>query len=390
MPSADSSRRNGEPPARDLEPRADVALAPFTTLAVGGAARWYCQAESAADVARAAAWAHDHGLPLFVLGGGSNVVMADSGIDALVLHMCARGMRFQAGGAETRLEVGAGESWDAVVAAAVERDLGGLECLSGIPGTTGGTPIQNVGAYGQEVADTIESVVVYDCRQGSIGALAAAECGFAYRMSRFKREDARRFVVCAVTFRLVFRPPQATYPDLVRQLERDGVRTPTLADVRRAVLEVRRSKGMVVDAADPDSRSVGSFFMNPVVDAGVRDRVSAIAGVAAPGFQVAEDRVKIPAAWLIERAGYRRGHVDGAVGLSGKHTLAIVNRGGATARDVLRLATRIKRAVLERFDLALRPEPVFVGFEDDAAVSFLQSEHGAQGSDGPARSADED
>jgi UDP-N-acetylmuramate dehydrogenase len=255
----------------------------------------------------------------------------------------------------------------------VGRGLAGVECLSGIPGTVGGTPIQNVGAYGQEVAGTIEGVDVFDLAAGQFRTLGSPDCRFEYRMSRFKRDEPARFVICGVTFQLREGAPTATYPDIVRYLEGERLASPTVADVRRAVLEVRRRKGMVVDAADLDTRSVGSFFMNPVVTESDRQRVAAAAGSEPPGFVMPDQRVKIPAAWLIERAGFRRGETDGAVGISGKHTLALINRGGATARDVLRLATRIKRTVVERFGVWLRPEPVFVGFSDDAEVAYLRA-----------------
>jgi UDP-N-acetylmuramate dehydrogenase len=376
LPSGDPSRSLSSR-STQAEPAADIDLAPFTTLGIGGRARWFVRADTPADVARAHAWARDQDVPMFVLGGGSNLVVADRGVDALVVHIAIRGVAFREDAAATRIEIGAGERWDPVVAAAVDRGLAGLECLSGIPGTVGGTPIQNVGAYGQEVADTIESVLAYDTRNGAVRVLGADECGFAYRMSRFKREDANRFVVCGVTFRLAAGPPTATYPDIVRQLERAGLSVPTLHDVRRTVLDVRRGKGMVVDADDSESRSVGSFFMNPIVPAAVRERLASRAGVEPPAFDIGSGRVKVPAAWLIERAGFQRGHADGAVGISRKHTLALVNREGATARDVLRLASRIKRAVLDRFGVALRPEPVFVGFENDPELMFLQAESDA-------------
>jgi len=356
-----------------VEPQPQVALAPFSTLGVGGEARWYLHAETADDVAAAHRWSRERGVPLFVLGGGSNLVIADDGVDGLVLRMGIRGLRFETGDGETRVISGAGEAWDRLVRNAVERGLAGVECLSGIPGTVGGTPIQNVGAYGQEVAETIESVDVFDLAAAQFRALASTDCGFEYRMSRFKREDRDRFVVCGVTFRLREGSPTATYPDIVQHLERAGRSAASVADVRQAVLDVRRRKGMVIDAADTDTRSVGSFFMNPIVAAGDRDRVASAAGTAPPGFLMADARVKIPAAWLIERAGFRRGESDGAVGISSKHTLALVNRGGATARDVLRLASRIKRAVVEKFGVWLRPEPVFVGFDADPDVAYLQS-----------------
>jgi len=319
---------------------------------------------------------------LFVLGGGSNLVIADEGLDALVLQMAITGIAFepQADGS-TRVIAGAGGGWDELVASAVARGLAGVECLSGIPGTVGGTPIQNVGAYGQEVADTIESVTAFDVVSAAAATMSEADCRFSYRMSRFKSEPGR-FIVSNVTFRLKPAAPTVRYPDLLDWIARAGIGEPTLADVRRAVIAVRRSKGMVVDAADPDSRSVGSFFMNPVVTIAVRDSIAGVAGQTPPAFPAGTDRVKVPAAWLIERAGFQKGHIDGRVGISTKHPLALVNRGGASARDVVRLATHIKRAVAERFGVSLRPEPIFVGFGRDPDVAYLTEVAEGTGSHG--------
>jgi len=357
-------------------PQADVLLAPMTTLGVGGNARWFMRATTVEDVAAAHTWCEDSGAPLFVLGGGSNVVVADRGVDGLVLQVAIGGVDFHPRGGRTVLRIGAGEPWDDVVAASVSRGLAGLECLSGIPGSAGGTPVQNVGAYGQEVSQTIADVTVLDRRSGGITVLSRAECGFAYRMSRFKREDAGRFIVCDVLFELSPGPPTVTYPDVVSHLERSGVVAPALADVRDAVLSIRRRKGMVIDSSDSDTRSVGSFFMNPVVDADRHARLASAATGPVPGFVLGGGKVKIPAAWLIEQSGFARGYQSGAVGVSSKHPLAIVNRGAATARDVLALAARIKRQVADRFGIWLRPEPAFIGFEDDADVTYLLETRG--------------
>ena len=349
-------------------PAPGVPLAPLTTLGVGGAARWFARAASAADVAAAQAWADARRLPLFVLGGGSNLVVADEGFDGLVLQVALSGVSTTQRDGDSLVRAGAGEPWDAVVAIAVARGLAGIECLSGIPGTVGGTPIQNVGAYGQEVATVIEFVTAFDRRERETIVLAASECGFAYRMSRFKAQDAGRFVVCEVTFRLRPGSPTVAYPDVIEYVSRQGISSPEVGHVRAAVLAIRRRKGMVIDAGDPDTRSVGSFFMNPVVDRAVWERIAP----HAPHFMMDNDSVKIPAAWLIEQSGFARGHVDGRAGVSTKHPLAIINRGGATARDVIRLARRIKAAVSDRFGITLRPEPVFVGFDDDADVQYLR------------------
>lgn len=353
--------------------RANVPLAPLSTIGVGGPARWLTRAENVQDVAGAHQWCCERNVPLFVLAGGSNVIIADEGVDGLVLQMAVGGTAFTTRGDTTLLTVGAGEPWDDVVAAAVSRGLAGFECLSGIPGSVGGTPIQNVGAYGQEVAQTIDQIAVFDRCAGEMRALRAAECAFGYRTSRFKQHDAGRFIVCEVTFRLHGGAPTVAYPDVVAYLERNAIASPGLADVRHAVLAIRRGKGMVIDASDPDTRSVGSFFMNPVVTADVHARLAAsLPDQRVPGFVLADGDVKVPAAWLIERSGVARGYAKGPVGVSSKHPLALVNRGGATARDVLALAVEIKRRVANRFGIWLRPEPVFVGFgKEDPDVAYL-------------------
>jgi UDP-N-acetylmuramate dehydrogenase len=353
------------------EVRESVPLGPFTTLGLGGPARWFVTATDPSQVANAHAWCRARNVPLFAIGGGSNLVIAEEGVDGLVLRMAITGITLepQADGS-TRVTAGAGESWDDVVAACLAADLAGVECLSGIPGTVGGTPIQNVGAYGQEVSDSIESVAAFDVRGDGDVNIPATNCGFSYRMSRFKSEPGR-FIVTSVTFRLKPGAPTVRYPDLLAWIERAGIAQPTLEDVRRAVIAIRRTKGMIVDVADSDSCSVGSFFMNPVVTVATRDAIAGVAGQTPPSFGAGGELVKVPAAWLIERAGFQKGHVDGRVGISTKHPLALVNRGGATARDVLRLANHIKHEVAGRFGVFLRPEPIFLGFDGDPAVAYL-------------------
>lgn len=356
-----------------LDVRRNVPLAPLSTLGVGGAARFFMRATSTGDVAAAHEWATDSAAGLLVLGGGSNLVVADAGFDGLVLQVALSGLEWAADGGDCLVVAGAGESWDGVVATVVERDLAGLECLSGIPGTVGGTPVQNVGAYGQEVAQTISHVIAFDRETSETRTLTNTECGFSYRASRFKGQDAGRFIVCGVAFRLRGGPPVTAYPDVRAQLALEGHETPTLADVRSAVLAVRRRKGMVIDHEDPDTRGVGSFFVNPVVTAERYERLLGEVGRdAARGFVLQNGDVKVPAAWLIECAGFSRGQRSGAVGLSSKHPLAIINRGGASARDVVRLAATIKRRVAVRCGVWLQPEPVFVGFEGDPDVEYLQ------------------
>lgn len=358
-----------------FHPNAEVALAPRCTLGVGGAARWYAEARSADDVAAALAWCTAEGVEPLVLGGGSNLVIADDGFDGLVLEIATRGIAFGSGPDLGLVVAAAGEPWDALVENCVARGLAGIECLSGIPGRVGGTPIQNVGAYGQEVAEVIEWVRVFDRRSGTVVTLTARDCGFAYRQSRFKRADRARFVVLEVALRLApGGAPRVTYPDLVAALGP----APTLAATRAAVLAVRRSKGMVLDPADPDTRSCGSFFMNPVVDAAIhatlRDDLGAPAPAFAAGAANGRAMAKVPAAWLIERAGFAKGTARGAVGLSGKHPLALINRGGATAREVVAFAREIQRGVERRFGVTLRVEPVFVGFGANPEVAALRGQ----------------
>lgn len=356
---------------RSIRPQAGVPLAPLTTIGIGGVARWFVRATDVEDVAAAHRWCGEERVPLVVLGGGSNLVVADEGVGGLVVQIAIPGIDIEVHGTEAVMQVGAGEPWDEIVAAAVARGLAGLECLSGIPGSVGGTPVQNVGAYGQAVAASITAVTVFDTRSASVTTLTGAECGFGYRTSRFKREDAGRFIVCDVRFALRPGPPTVTYPDVITYLEQSAIPSPTLDEVRRAVLSIRRRKGMVIDESDPDTRSVGSFFINPVVADTVHAGLASASGGPVPGFPMPGGQFKIPAAWLIERSGFPRGYESGRVGLSSKHPLAIINRGGATARNVLELAGRIKRQVADRFGIWLRPEPAFIGFINDADVMYL-------------------
>ncbi len=349
-----------------LEIQHDVPLAPLCTLGVGGAARRYVLARDPSQAAAAAAWARSETLPLFVLGGGSNLVVSDEGHPGLVLHVDLRGVEAVEADGAVLVTAGAGEPWDPFVARCVERGWAGLECLSGIPGCVGATPIQNVGAYGQDVSETLERVHALDLASGTPVSFAGPECDFAYRDSRFKREDQGRFLITGVSFRL--RPggaPAVRYPELERALV--GAAGPTLADVRATVIALRRRKSMVIDPDDPNRRSVGSFFMNPVVDAAeaesVRARVDAADASSMPAFAAGDGRVKLSAAWLIERSGLARGHGEGPVGLSTRHTLAIVNRGGATARQVVAFARSVRDRVRDRLGVVLRPEPVFVNLD---------------------------
>ena len=341
------------------------ALSELTTLRLGGPAARVVEAGSESAIIAAVRAADAAGEPLLLLAGGSNVLVADDGFPGTVVRVTSRGVRAAAG----RLEVAAGEPWDPFVARCVGDGRAGIECLSGIPGSVGATPIQNVGAYGQEVAETIVSVRAYDRTLETVLEVPAAECGFTYRSSAFKRAQGR-WVVLAVTFELERRPDSrpVRYAALARALAiGEGERAP-LADVRAAVLALRRSKGMVIDPGDPDSVSAGSFFTNPVLDAAAfveleeRAREWLGDGVSVPRFEQRDGSVKLPAAWLIERAGFERGHGDPqTVAISGKHTLALTNRGAGTTAQLVALAREIAAAVHDRFGVELVPEPVFVG-----------------------------
>ena len=348
--------------------REQVALAPLTTLELGGAARYLVEAGDEETVGEALRWAGERRLPVAVLGGGSNVVVADAGVDGLVLRIGLRGVRVEVADGSVRLTAAAGEEWDELVARCVAEGWAGLECLSGIPGTAGATPLQNVGAYGQDVAETVERVRALDRRTGERVDLSPADLAFGYRSSAL-REQPGRWVVLAVSFRL--RPggaPTVAYPELERALAARR-QPPSLAAVREAVLELRRGKSMVLDAADPNRRSVGSFFVNPLLApaelAALQERAAA-AGIAGemPTFAAVGGRRKVPAAWLIERAGFAKGHTSGRVGISSNHSLALINRGGATAAELVGLARAIAARVDELFGVRLRPEPVFLGFPE--------------------------
>ena len=321
-----------------------MELARLTTLRLGGPARDFVEARSEQELIEAARGAQ------LVMAGGSNVVVADEGVPGTVVRIATRGIERDG----LRLTVAAGEDWDALVARCVGEGLQGFECLSGIPGSVGATPIQNVGAYGQEVSETVESVRVFDRETGRVEDMPAAACGFVYRGSVFKYHDRR--IVLAVTFRMRDGRESGPirYAELARALDVPLGGTASLADVREAVLALRRRKGMVIDPADPDSVSAGSFFTNPILDR---------APEGAPTWPEPDGRVKTSAAWLIERAGFHRGYGNGRVGISTKHTLALVNRGGATTAELVSLAREIAAGVRERFGVELHPEPVLVPAE---------------------------
>jgi UDP-N-acetylmuramate dehydrogenase len=362
-----------------------VPLAPLTTLRLGGAARHLIEAHDDATALAGVQWAEGRGLPLVVLGGGSNLVVADRGFDGVVLRMMNRGLRAQTAGGEVLVYAAAGEPWDALVETAVARGWAGLECLSGIPGLVGATPIQNVGAYGQEVAETIRQVAALERTSGRLVTLTPADCEFGYRDSMFKQRPDD-YVVLGVTFALVpGGAPRLRYRELEAALAArlDGSRATVLADVREAVLTLRRRKSMLIEpgaaaggvaspsevAAAANRRSVGSFFTNPVLTPAAATQVverAVAAGVAqqstdVPQFSSNGGRVKLSAAWLIEHAGFPKGFRRGAVGISTDHALALVHHGGGTTADLLALAADIQGAVRALFGVTLAPEPVLLG-----------------------------
>jgi UDP-N-acetylmuramate dehydrogenase len=351
-----------------LSLREHVPLAPYTTLGLGGKARYFVECDTEDQIRAALAYASDRRLPVYVLGGGSNVVFLDSGFPGLVLRITIGGVEFRQG-PTPEVCAGAGVDWDSLVHHVVERGWTGVECLSGIPGTVGGTPIQNVGAYGQEIAETLASVSCLDRTTLERRTFTAAECEFGYRDSRFKRRDRGRYVVLDVTLRLRRdAPPRVRYPELRDAIARVGpLDAAAPADavrlVRQTVLALRRAKSMVLDPADPNARSAGSFFMNPVLAAAAfaqleRSWKDAGGTGAIPTFP-AGDGVKVPAAWLVERAGFPKGYRRGGAAVSARHALALVNLGGTSA-DLLALADAIRVGVEERFGIRLESEPEVV------------------------------
>ncbi|MER6332931.1 UDP-N-acetylmuramate dehydrogenase [Streptomyces sp. NPDC001034] len=343
----------------------DAPLAPLTTFRLGGPAMRLVTAETDAEVIDAVREADDNGTPLLVVGGGSNLVIGDKGFEGTALRIATRGVELRG----TTLELAAGEVWSDAVARSVAAGLAGIECLAGIPGSAGATPIQNVGAYGQEVSATISEVIAYDRRAGETVALSNEECAFSYRHSRFKA-DPERYVVLRVRFGLEDADGLSApikYAETARVLGVEtGERVP-LDRARETVLKLRAGKGMVLDAEDHDTWSAGSFFTNPLLGeeqfaafrARVRERLGD--GVEPPAYPAGEGRRKTSAAWLIDKAGYTKGYGTGPARISTKHTLALTNRGTATTEDLLVLAREVVAGVREAFGITLVNEPVMVG-----------------------------
>jgi len=343
----------------------NLPLAPLTTFKIGGPARYFVEATTTAEVQQAVALARQRQWKLFVLGGGSNLVISDDGWPGLVVKIGILGINHVHGRDHVTFEAGAGEEWDSFVAFVVGHNIGGIECLSGIPGSVGGTPVQNVGAYGQEVADVIESVQALDLKSGEISELWKEDCQFRYRSSIFNTSERGRYVILQVNFALKHRiAPHLEYADLKKHFS-GWTSVPTLAQTREAVRQIRAAKGMLITPGDEDSQSAGSFFKNPVLSADEHARLEAKAqaqGLNLPSYPALETQKKISAAWLVEHSGFRKGYTQGRIGLSSKHALAIVNRGGATAADVIALKDQIQSRVEQAWGVRLEPEPAFVGF----------------------------
>ncbi len=350
--------------------RESVPLAQYTTLGLGGNARYFTECSSVEELRSTLLYAKYEKLRVLVLGGGSNIIFADEGYDGLVVRPMVQGMVVREDGDDVLITVGAGEEWDAFVQYCAERGFAGVECLSGIPGLVGATPIQNVGAYGQEVQETIVSLKALDRFSLVHMELSGEECKFGYRQSRFKSDDLNRYIVTHVTFKLRRNgEPAIKYPELRKHIESSvSIATlergrPQLEAVRNAVIVLRKKKSMVIDRGDPNSRSVGSFFMNPIISTEQFEQLQrqwATGGNTSPipSFPT-DEKIKIPAAWLVEQAGFMKGYTRGGVGISSNHALALINCGGTSA-ELLALAADIQTTVLERFGVRLEREPVVV------------------------------
>lgn len=343
----------------------NIPLAPLTTIKVGGPAHYFVEARTIAEISEAVAFAHTQKLPLFVLGGGSNLVISDDGWPGLVLRVAVTGIDERSEDGNILFEVGAGEEWDKFVARAIARNCAGIECLSGIPGSVGGTPVQNVGAYGQEVSETIDSVQVFDVRDNQIRELCNQACGFSYRTSIFNTSERGRYIVVRVTYALTpGGDSHVQYADLKKYFTGWNMK-PTLAETRDAVRRIRASKGMLIMPGDEDCRSAGSFFKNPVLSAGQYHDLTTRAAakkLQIPSYPALEAHHKVSAAWLVEHSGFSKGFGSGEVGISRKHALAIVNRGNATAAEITAFKEQIQQRVDDLWGIRLVPEPVFVGF----------------------------
>jgi UDP-N-acetylmuramate dehydrogenase len=360
-------------PALRIE--SQVPLARHTTLELGGPAEYFASVDDRAELIEALEWARTKSLPLTVLGGGSNVVVSDDGVRGLVVKLATHGVMFEPAGEHTLVTAQAGENWDALVAACVDAELAGIECLSGIPGSVGAGPVQNIGAYGQELAHCVRSIEVLDRLTLETQWLSLDACAFEYRNSRWKRAPGQEIVL---SVRLALTPgaaPSLLYPELSQAIAaRGGDSAPSLSEARKAVLALRRGKSMLLDPDDENRRSVGSFFLNPILEPSELERVAERAvelgwitsAAQLPNYPQPDGRVKLSAAWLIERAGSHKGETHGHVGLSSRHSLALVHHGGGSSAELMALAELVRTRVSQCFGIELVPEPVLLGFANGA------------------------
>jgi UDP-N-acetylmuramate dehydrogenase len=352
-------------PPSELKFQEQVPLAPYTTLRIGGPARFFCEVKTEAELLEAVRFARERNLPLFVLGGGSNLLVSDSGFDGLVLHMAiTTPMQISSSGNHLDTTVAAGTDWNAFVLDICKQGISGIECLAGIPGSVGGTPVQNVGAYGQEVANTITHVRTLDLEALAFTTLTHEQCKFAYRHSIFNTTQRNRYIVTQVVFRFDrTATPHFTYADLQRHFAGRSS-APASLEVYHAVREIRHGKGMLIVEGEDDCRSAGSFFKNPVVPAETLEQIAKnlfLDPATIPHWPAGPGQIKLAAAWLLDRAGFHKGFVMGAAGISSRHTLALINRDHATFADVATLRDAIQREVQSRFGIKLEQEPVQLG-----------------------------
>jgi len=357
-----------------LSIRENVTLAPYTTLGVGGPARFMVSIRNEDQIPEALDFARIHGCPVFILGGGSNILASDSGFPGLVVRMELRGIQPLDEEDSEFVSVAAGEEWDGFVQRCVDQNLAGIECLSGIPGTVGAAPVQNIGAYGEEVSDVILSIRALDRETNGIEELSGRDCRFDYRASIFNTTHKDRYIILKVAFSLrPFGKPRIQYPDLQNRFTGRS-KSPSIGEVRRTVIQIRDSKGMILNQSDPDVKSAGSFFRNPIlepekaleVENTVRNRRLLASTENLPRFAAPSGREKLAAAWFVEHAGFKKGYTHGNVGISKKHALALVNHGGANAQEFIDLMHRIQDRVHVEFGITLQPEPTLLGFEEDA------------------------
>ena len=351
----------------------NVPLAPYTTLGIGGPARYLLHARTEEQILDALEFARARCCPVFILGGGSNILVSDSGFPGLVIKIELQGIDALDAERSGRISAAAGVEWDAFVQYCIARDLAGIECLSGIPGTVGGAPVQNIGAEGEDVQEVITQVRALDRDALKLVEVGATDCRFAYRSSIFNTTYKNRYVILRVDFALrTDGKPRLLYADLQQRFTH-SVQPPKISEVRAAVLEIRKAKSMVLSENDPNCKSAGSFFKNLILDqnsvsvleteARASGRLNACESI--PRFAAGPGKEKLPAAWLIEHAGFHKGYTHKNAGISSKHALALINRGGATAQEILELMRIIQDRVQLAFGVGLEPEPVFVGFGED-------------------------